>query len=120
MFALSIFSPLSHKIDILCVRFKSIKIHVKFVLLEFGLFACRWAPSSLSWREQNCPWMGTKKHAEHSGGFRWIHRMQKRCSGAEFLHQVFDYLNLNEREFFGIQIIPHHHHGEFVVRTISL
>lgn len=40
---------------------------------------------------------------------------QKRCSGAELLHQVFDYLNLAEREFFGIQIIPHHHHEEFVV-----
>lgn len=73
------------------------------------VIACQWAPFPLSWREQNASWISM-----------WIHRMQKRCSGAEFLHQVFDYLNLNEREFFGIQIIPHHHHGEFVVRTISL
>lgn len=40
---------------------------------------------------------------------------QKRCSGAEFLHQVFDYLNLNEREFFGIQILPYQQRAEFIV-----
>lgn len=41
--------------------------------------------------------------------------LQKRCSGTEFLHQVFDYLNLAERKYFGIQIVRHQQHEEFVV-----
>lgn len=52
--------------------------------------------------------------------FFFFNLLQKRCSGAEFLHQVFDYLHLIEREFFGIQIIPCHQHEEFVVNIVCL
>lgn len=41
--------------------------------------------------------------------------LQKRCVGAEFLHQVFDYLHIAERDFFGIEIIRNQHPDVFVV-----